>query len=149
MPAGCSAGAFGNAMKRGHQNETTVKRIPDTRVPISMENYIGQRLEIEGKHYKENSVRQRNLCDCLFRIKNRKSSIVLVPSGFISKYQDYLPRRTGSGSRGRTIVILQARLTHEGSIPTSKTPKISFSCGLDKKSKYSDLDFFIMCSTDT
>lgn len=31
--------------------------------------------------------------------------------------------------------MLQARLMHEGSIPTSKTPKISFLCGLDKDSR--------------
>ncbi len=32
------------------------------------------------------------------------------------------------------MTMPQSRPMHEGSIPTSKTPKISFLCGLDKKS---------------
>ncbi len=31
------------------------------------------------------------------------------------------------------MTMPQSRPMHEGSIPTSKTPKISFSCGLDIK----------------
>lgn len=47
-------------------------------------------------------------------------------------------------------MILQERLTHEGSIPTSETPKISFSCGLDKKSSKLKglLDFFFYANTE-